>query len=53
MVAARNKEHVLLRGEPSGSGIAYGNRGEQFKEHQGKVTIKWGANAKELSCKKA
>ena len=52
MVAARNKEHVLLRGEPSASGIAYGNRGEQFKEHKGKVTIKWGADAKEISCKK-
>ena len=52
MVAARNKEHVLLRGEPSASGIAYGNRGEQFKEHKGKVTIKWGAIAKEISCKK-
>ena len=53
MVAVRNKEHVLLRGERTASGIAYGNRGEQFKEHQGKITIKWGANAKELSCKKA
>ena len=53
MVAARNKEHVLLRGEPSDNGVAYGNRGEQFKEQNGKVTIKWGENAKELSCKKA
>lgn len=53
MVAVRNKEHVLLRGEPSASGISYGNRGEQFKEHQGKITIKWGSNAKDLSCKKA
>ena len=53
MVAVRDKEHVLLRGERTASGIAYGNRSEEFKEHQGKVTIKWGANAKELSCKKS
>ncbi|MDY0973582.1 MliC family protein [Massilia sp. CFBP9012] len=53
MVAARNKENVLLRGERTASGIAYGNRSEEFKEHQGKVTIKWGAKAKELSCKKS
>lgn len=53
MVAVRNKEHTLLRGEKMASGIAYGNRGDEFKEHQGKVTIKWGAKAKELSCKKS
>lgn len=53
LVAVRNKEHVLLRGERTASGIAYGNRGEEFKEHQGKVTIKWGANAKEMRCKKS
>lgn len=53
MVATRNKENVLLRGEKMASGIAYGNRSEEFKEHQGKTTIKWGANAKELSCKKS
>lgn len=53
MVAVRGKEHTLLRGEKTASGIAYGNRGDEFKEHQGKVTIKWGANAKELSCKKS
>lgn len=53
MVAVRNKEYTLLRGEKTASGIAYGNRGDEFKEHQGKVTIKWGANAKELSCKKS
>jgi len=53
MVALRKDQHLLLRGEQSGSGIVYGNRQDEFKEHQGKVTIKWGANAKELSCKKA
>jgi uncharacterized protein len=53
MVALRGDQHLLLRGEASGSGIAYGNRQDEFKEHQGKITLKWGANAKELSCKKA
>ena len=53
MVAVRDKTHILLRGEKMASGIAYRNRGEEFKEHQGKTTIKWGANAKELSCKKS
>jgi len=52
MVALRNDQYLLLRGEPSGSGIAYGNRQDEFKEHQGKVTLKWGVNAKEVSCKK-
>jgi len=52
-VALRGDQHLLLRGEPSGSGIAYGNRQDEYKEHQGKITLKWGANAKELSCKKA
>ena len=53
MVALRGDQYLLLRGEPSGSGIAYGNRQDEYKEHQGKITLKWGANAKELSCKKA
>jgi uncharacterized protein len=53
MVALRGDQHLLLRGEASGSGIAYGNRQDEFKEHQGKITLKWGANAKELRCKKA
>lgn len=53
MVAARDKQHVLLRGDKTASGIAYRNRGDEFMEHQGKVTIKWGADAKELRCKKS
>lgn len=53
MVIVRDKQHLLLRGEKMASGIAYRNRGEEFREHQGKVTIKWGADAKEVSCKKS
>jgi len=53
MVAQRGDQKLLLRGEPTGSGIAYGNRQDEFKEHQGKITLKWGVNAKEISCKQA
>jgi len=52
MVAERGDERLLLRGQDAASGTSYGSRDEQFREHQGKVTIKWGANAKEVSCKK-
>ena len=53
MVIVRDKQHLLLRGDKMASGISYRNREETFKEHQGKTTIQWGANAKELSCKKS
>jgi uncharacterized protein len=53
MIAERNGQRLLLRGEDRASGTQYGSREEQFKEHQGKVTIKWGAKAKEVSCKKS
>ena len=53
MVVQRGDQAMLLRGAPMASGIQYRNRDHQFKEHQGKTTIEWGANAKPASCTKS
>jgi len=52
MVAQRGEQRLMLRGQKAASGTLYTSREEQFREHQGKVTIKWGLDAKEVSCKK-
>lgn len=52
MIAERGDNRLLMRGEKAASGTQYGSREQQFREHQGKVTVKWGADAKEVSCKK-
>lgn len=52
MVAQRGDQQLMLRGQKTASGTLYTSREEQFREHQGKVTVKWGLKAKEVSCKK-
>lgn len=52
MIAERGDQRLMLRGQKAASGTLYTSREEQFREHQGKVTVKWGLDAKEVSCKK-
>jgi len=53
MVLQSGERSMMLRGEKMASGVQYGTRDTVFKEHKGKTTIKWGVNAKEISCKKS
>jgi len=52
MIAERGGQHLVLRGQKAASGTLYSSRETQFREHQGKVTVKWSPNGKEISCKK-